>query len=89
MQRREVFYRGRVQGVGFRWTVHNIAQRFAVTGFVKNLEDGRVHLVAEGSAAELEAFLEAILGRMGSNIREATVVHSTPQGEFTSFEIVH
>ena len=47
-QRREVYFSGRVQGVGFRYTVRMVASRFAVTGFVKNLPDGRVQLVAEG-----------------------------------------
>jgi acylphosphatase len=55
--RREVFYSGRVQGVGFRWTVRHIAQSHAVTGFVKNLEDGRVQLVVEGATAELDRLL--------------------------------
>ena len=40
--------RGRVQGVGFRYTAHNIARRHDVTGYVKNLTDGRVELVMEG-----------------------------------------
>ncbi len=44
---------GRVQGVGFRYTAKGVAQRFAVTGFVRNLSDGRVELVVEGDAAEV------------------------------------
>ena len=48
-EQREVYYSGRVQGVGFRYTVRSLASRMAVTGFVKNLPDGRVHLVVEGS----------------------------------------
>ena len=57
-QRCEIYYSGRVQGVGFRYTVRSIAGRFAVTGFVKNLRDGRVQLVAEGLAEEIQRFLE-------------------------------
>jgi acylphosphatase len=45
-QRRRVLYTGHVQGVGFRFTVRELAQRFAVTGFVRNLSNGKVELVA-------------------------------------------
>ena len=47
-EQREVYYQGRVQGVGFRYAVRSLARRFAVDGFVRNLSDGRVELVAEG-----------------------------------------
>lgn len=53
-----VHYEGRVQGVGFRYTVKNLAREFDVAGTVKNLPDGRVELVAQGE--ELDEFLEAI-----------------------------
>ena len=51
-QRRKVHFRGRVQGVGFRYTVRGVASGFAVTGYVKNLPDGRVLVVAEGLSQE-------------------------------------
>src|SRR2546426_1082957 len=56
-QRRELHYRGHVQGVGFLYTVRDIARRYEVAGFVRNLPDGRVHLIAEGTADELDALL--------------------------------
>jgi acylphosphatase len=59
-QRCEVFYAGRVQGVGFRYTVRSLAAGFHVTGFVRNLSDGRVHLVVEGKPTEIKQFLDAI-----------------------------
>ena len=55
-----VFYEGHVQGVGFRWTVKNLARGFDVTGSVRNLPDGRVELEAAGEKTEVDAFLEAI-----------------------------
>jgi len=55
-----VHYEGRVQGVGFRWTVKNLAREFEVAGTVKNLPDGRVELLVQGDADEVEDFLEAI-----------------------------
>lgn len=58
--RLRVFYTGKVQGVGFRYTVKNAAAGFEVTGIVRNLPDGRVELLAEGAKSELEAFQKAV-----------------------------
>lgn len=57
---RHVFYEGRVQGVGFRYTVRYIAKGFDVIGWVRNLADGRVELLVGGEPAELDGFLQAI-----------------------------
>ena len=56
----QVLYAGRVQGVGFRYAVRRLASGFEVTGAVRNLPDGRVELLAEGSQDELDAFRQAI-----------------------------
>ncbi|HEX5102319.1 MAG TPA: acylphosphatase [Pirellulaceae bacterium] len=88
-ERRRVHYSGRVQGVGFRFTVHRIAQSHAVTGFVKNLDDGRVELVAEGEAAELDRFLIAIGEHMKRYIRAADTSTSPATGDFKLFEIAY
>jgi acylphosphatase len=88
-ERRQVIYSGRVQGVGFRFTCRHIAQGRAVTGFVKNLDDGTVQLVAEGSPEVLDRYLAAIAERMGPNIRRATTTTSPPAGEYSSFEITY
>ena len=60
MTARHVFYEGRVQGVGFRWSAKNLARGYDVTGWVKNLPDGRVEMQVCGERDEVEAFLEAI-----------------------------
>src|SRR5207253_1963303 len=60
MTGRHVFFEGRVQGVGFRWTVKNLARGYDVTGWVKNLPDGRVEMQASGETGEVDAFIEAI-----------------------------
>jgi acylphosphatase len=88
-QRRRILYSGHVQGVGFRWTVKHIAQSHAVAGFVKNLDDGRVELVAEGEPAELERFLAAILERFSDQVADHAASTSPATGEFRTFEIVH
>lgn len=56
----QVFYEGNVQGVGFRYSVKQIAKGFDVVGWVRNLPDGRVELQASADGMELAAFLEAI-----------------------------
>ena len=55
-----VLYEGTVQGVGFRWSVRHIAKGFDVTGWVRNLQDGRVELQVNGEESEARAFLDAI-----------------------------
>ncbi|QDU94321.1 acylphosphatase [Lignipirellula cremea] len=84
---RTVHYSGHVQGVGFRYTSSRIARRFEVAGFVKNLPDGRVLLVAEGDAAEVTRFLTAVNDQLQANIRHADIVEAPAAGEFTHFEI--
>lgn len=82
VKRALVHYSGRVQGVGFRYTTATLAERYAVAGYVQNLPDGRVRLVAEGVSAEVEGLLEAVSERMGRNIRSADVAWSEATGEF-------
>ena len=86
-ERRTVYYTGRVQGVGFRYSARSVAQQFDVTGFVRNLDDGRVQIVVEGSASEIDAFLKRIAEEMGRHIRSADVSKSEASGEFDAFEI--
>lgn len=56
----QVFYSGRVQGVGFRYSVKRLATGYDVVGWVRNLPDGRVELRVDGEPGEVAAFLEAI-----------------------------
>ena len=56
----QVCYEGRVQGVGFRYTARRIASGFDVSGYVRNLPDGRVELLASGEPAEVDDFLAAL-----------------------------
>ena len=60
MKRLHIFFEGRVQGVGFRFTVEHLSRSHEVTGFVRNLSDGRVEVVAEGEEQELERFIASI-----------------------------
>lgn len=75
MPAKQVLYSGRVQGVGFRYAVKRIAGGYEVTGWVKNLPDGRVELQAMShDDDELEAFLKAVQdSSLCGNIRESAV----------------
>ena len=74
---RHVVYSGRVQGVGFRYTAQRLAMGFPVAGYVRNLRSGDVELLAEGTAADVDAFLEAIGRALAPNI-EGMVLEPRP-----------
>ncbi len=76
---RRVIYEGRVQGVGFRATAARLANGFAVSGFVRNLPDRTVELVARGAEAELDAFLGAIDREFSGLIGGATSSAISPE----------
>jgi acylphosphatase len=61
MVAKRVLYEGRVQGVGFRFSVKSITTGYDVVGWVKNLIDGRVELEVQGEESEVDEFLEAVL----------------------------
>ena len=89
MTARQVFFEGRVQGVGFRWATKNLARGYDVTGWVRNLPDGRVELQACGETEELEAFLEAIAeSDLKSHIKKADTC-PTPYVASVGFDIVN
>jgi acylphosphatase len=86
----QVFYEGNVQGVGFRWSVRNVAKGFDVTGSVRNLRDGRVELQVTGDEEEVRAFLEAILqSELRAHIRKHSETPLLNPPAFRGFEIRH
>jgi acylphosphatase len=87
MIRRTSHFTGNVQGVGFRYTAQGLARGFKVVGYVRNLPDGRVQLVAEGVEQEIAGLIEAIGQQMGYFIKKRTDDDSPPTGEFSSFSI--
>ncbi|MFC5453888.1 acylphosphatase [Prosthecobacter fluviatilis] len=90
MTAKNVFYSGRVQGVGFRYSTKRIASGFDVTGWVKNLPDGRVEMLAQSfEADELDAFLEDIQqSSLGSHIKEREVNAVAAQPNLRGFSIL-
>ena len=85
----QVLYSGRVQGVGFRYTVQRVATGFDVTGMVRNLPDGRVELVAEGTGDELDAFHQGVReSGLGHFIQDEQAAWGEAENQFRGFEIV-
>jgi acylphosphatase len=87
IEARRVLYSGRVQGVGFRYTARRIAQQHAVSGFVRNLDDGRVELVAEGTPSEIDGLLKQIAEAMTGYIRDVRIEAIAATGKYDSFDV--
>jgi acylphosphatase len=86
----EVFYEGRVQGVGFRWSIRNLAKGFDVTGWIRNLDDGRVQMQVSGEEEEVRSFLEAInQSELRAHIRKQTESKLNRPVVTNGFEIRH
>ena len=86
--RGHVFISGRVQGVSFRYAALRQAVRVGVTGWVRNLTDGRVEIVCEGGAEGVRQMVDwCNAGPPGALIEDVEVAWEYPTGEFPSFEI--
>ena len=83
-----IIYTGNVQGVGFRYTVKQVAAGYEVVGWVRNLDDGSVELQASGEEAEVEAFLEGIArGQLARHIKQVQRTELDGADTPTGFEI--
>jgi len=81
---------GEVQGVGYRFFAQRAAARHQVTGYVKNLKDGRVEVVAEGPAQQVEAFKhELATGPRFSSVDQIEELILDPSGLYPAFRIEH
>ncbi len=85
----KIHVRGRVQGVGFRWSAAREARTLGLKGFIKNLSDGRVYIEAEGTREQLNTFLEWC--RKGPQFSSVVSVESAsfPAVDYTEFSIEH
>ena len=89
LHRRTCYFSGRVQGVGFRYTVHNLAMPHNVRGYVRNLPDGRVELVMEGPDRDMDDLLDAIRQKMNCFIRQVDTLTEPASNAFSGFSIRH
>lgn len=87
--RAKILISGRVQGVFFRREITDLAKRLNLTGWVRNLPDGRVEVLAEGQKAPLETLIEFChVGPPGASVRSVDVQWLEYTGEFHGFRIV-
>ena len=82
-----VFFEGRVQGIGFRFSTHKLAKGFEVVGYVKNLVDGRVQLELEGEHDECLAFIKTLSEEMAGFIRGTGQTEDLREPQFKGFTI--
>lgn len=79
---------GRVQGVGFRWFVHDAATREGVAGWVKNLLDGRVEAFVEGDQEAVTRVERALRrGPPSARVEHVVVIDEDATGDFKGFSI--
>lgn len=86
-QQVRVFYSGQVQGVGFRFTVRDIAGELGVVGWAKNLSDGRVEVVAEGESEVLKNYLSRINQYFSRYIQDVDTKWLEATDDFKDFSI--
>jgi acylphosphatase len=87
MQRAHIFVSGRVQGVFYRAFVEQEACELGLSGFVRNLPDGRVELVVEGKREQIEKLISRLhVGPPAARVEDVEVSWRPAKGEFDSFE---
>ena len=86
-KRVHVYYSGRVQGVGFRFTAEDVARALGVCGWVRNLSNGKVEITAEAQEAALNDFLAKIREYFSAYIKDAEIIWQEPSNEFKDFNI--
>ena len=87
MVARHIIFSGRVQGVGFRFTAHRMAARHQLTGYVRNLGDGTVEMLAQGSAEDIDDCLSDIQQSLIGHIRETKIEEVPPNPTYADFKI--
>lgn len=87
--RAHVLISGKVQGVGYRFSTLEVALKFGVNGWVKNLSDGRVEAVFEGSQETIEKMIKwCNKGPTSAVVKDVTAKYEQPEG-IEGFEIHH
>ncbi|AEA46767.1 acylphosphatase [Archaeoglobus veneficus] len=88
MKRITAYISGVVQGVGFRYFTRKVAKEMGVKGYVMNLSDGRVYIVAEGSEEQLEKFISTVRqGPLHAIVKGIEISEGEATGEFEDFKI--
>lgn len=83
-----LYFSGIVQGVGFRFTARSLARKYGLTGWVKNLFDGRVELTIEGENDKVDMFIQDLREYFASNI-DNIQEEEVPLKGYTDFHILY
>ena len=89
MKRAHIYFTGRVQGVGFRYTARQLAAQLGLVGWVKNLPSGEVEAITEGDEKRIQEFLDQIKEHFRGGIEDCRVDFQDAYGEFKSFDVTH
>ena len=84
---KKITFSGRVQGVGFRFTAHNIAGRYGLFGYVRNLHNGSVEMLIQGSLADIDSCLDELNDEFKGYIAETEIEELSADTNLTSFKI--
>ncbi len=84
---KHIIFTGRVQGVGFRYTVFNIANRYNLTGLVRNLPDSGVEMVVQGLEEKISDCIRDINQSFGNYIRDTKAEEIPYDRQYTEFKI--
>jgi acylphosphatase len=87
MERWHIFFSGRVQNVGFRYTCRQVADRHRVGGWVKNLPNGNVEMVVEGDTKHLTRYVTDISDSTQGHVADTQIAKLAATGEFSQLEI--
>lgn len=86
--RAHIFFSGIVQGVGFRYTTHKIASELKLTGWVRNLSDGRVEIVAEGAGKTIALLVASLENHFSGSITGRDILEEPATGQFKDFRVI-
>ncbi|MGD9110479.1 MAG: acylphosphatase [Phycisphaerales bacterium] len=84
---KHIIFAGRVQGVGFRFTALRIASRYELTGFVRNLPNGSVEMLAQGNLKDIADCIDDIQETFQGSIRETQENDVPYNGQYVDFKI--
>ncbi len=87
MVARHIIFVGSVQGVGFRFAAHRMAGRHQLTGYVRNLSDGTVEMLAQGPAKDIDDCISDIQNCLTGHVREVKADEVPPNPRYTDFRI--
>jgi len=85
----DIIIHGRVQKAGFRDFIDEIAFNLALNGYVKNLDDGTVHVICEGEETKIKEFVEKInINQYPIRVEKINIIYKSPTHKFKTFEII-